>query len=88
GYFGVKDSQDDLLDEIKEIFKYEIFTDENNFVVSLEMPYIKHNTTVAFPSLILLKEPIDKLAYEITSKYMQIKQFGELSVKYINEINA
>ena len=37
-------------------------------IVKLKVDYIKHNTTVAFPTILFVKNEIDEIPYKITSK--------------------
>lgn len=38
------------------------------YIVKLKVDYIKHNTTVAFPTILFVKNEIDEIPYKITSK--------------------
>lgn len=41
---------------------------EAKYIVKLKVDYIKHNTTVAFPTILFVKNEIDEIPYKITSK--------------------
>ena len=49
--------------------------------VKLKLNYIKHNTTVAFPSVIFLKNKLLDIPYKITSKNNPDVIEGTLIVK-------
>lgn len=64
----VPDYSDDFTDEIKDVFCYSFYSSEDNYIVKLKVDYIKHNTTVAFPTILFVKNEIDEIPYKITSK--------------------
>ena len=62
------DYEEDYRDELENVFCYDIFLENDYYVIKLKFDYIKHHTTVAFPAAILLKEKVDVIQYSITSK--------------------
>lgn len=64
----VPDYSDDFTDEIKDVFCYGFYSSEDKYIVKLKVDYIKHNTTVAFPTILFVKNEIDEIPYKITSK--------------------
>ena len=65
---GTPDYSDDYANELESVFCYDIFEDGNCFIIKLKFDYIKHNTTVAFPTVIFIKEAFGSIDYSITSK--------------------
>lgn len=59
---------DDFTEELNDIFCYSIYSNNDNYIVKLKVDYIKHNTTVAFPSILFVKDKIMEIPYKITSK--------------------
>ena len=49
-------------------FCYSVYESGEYIIVKLKFEYIKHNTTVAFPTAIFLNEPVGSIEYSITSK--------------------
>ena len=45
-----------------------IYPDNDKFIVKLKVDYIKHNTTVAFPSILFIDGALSEIPYKITSK--------------------
>ena len=43
-------------------------TNRDDYIIKLKVDYIKHNTTVAFPSILFVKDKIPEIPYKITSK--------------------
>ena len=76
----VPDYSDDFSNELRHVFCYSIYPDGSNYVVKLKIDYIKHNTTVAFPSILFVKEMPYEIAYTITSKNNPDVVRGSLSV--------
>lgn len=64
----VPNFSDDFIDELNSVFCYSIYSDDDNYIVKLKVDYIKHNTTVAFPSILFIKDKILEIPYKITSK--------------------
>lgn len=54
---------------IDGIFNYEFYEDDEHDIISFNIGYIKKNTKIAFPSLLLFNNEIDEIKYEINSKY-------------------
>lgn len=66
---GTPDYSEDYANELESVFCYEIFEDGNSFIIKLKFDYIKHNTIVAFPTVIFTKEAFGRIDYSITSKH-------------------
>lgn len=67
-FIGTPDYSDDFLAELNSIFCYSIYPDGDNYILKLKVDYIKHNTSVAFPSVLFVKGEIAEIPYKITSK--------------------
>ena len=78
----VPNYSDDFVEELKSIFRYSIYPEGDTYIVKLNVDYIKHNTTVAFPSIIFVKEMPEKVEYSITSKYNPDIVHGTLVVTF------
>ncbi len=64
----VPNYSDDFTAELKNVFCYSVYSEGNNYIVKLKVDYIKHNTTVAFPSILFIEEAFKEIPYKITSK--------------------
>lgn len=62
------DYSDDFISELKNVFYYSIYQSGAKYIVKLKVDYIKHNTTVAFPSVLFIKGEIEEIPYKITSR--------------------
>ena len=69
--------------EIERIFCYQYYENEEYDIIVFHINYIKHNTNMAFPSLLLFKENPGEIIYEVTSKYNPNIIKGELIVDSI-----
>ena len=78
------DHSDDFESELAEVFCYSCFDEGDEYVLKLKMDYIKHNTTIAFPSVIFVKEPFESIPYTITSKNSPEIIFGEIEIIFLN----
>ena len=57
----VPNYSDDFIDELNDVFCYSIYSSGDNYIVKLKVDYIKHNTTVAFPSVLFVKGEIKEM---------------------------
>lgn len=62
------DYYDDFENELADVFCYSCFDEGTEYIIKLKFDYIKHNTTIAFPSIIFIKKPFAAIPYTITSK--------------------
>ena len=77
----VPDYSDDFDDELNNVFCYAFYSSENKYIVKLKVDYIKHNTTVAFPTILFVKNKINNIPYKITSKNNQDVVEGCVKIK-------
>lgn len=59
---------DDYSSVMDSVFCYSVYPDSDNCIVKLKVDYIKHNTAVAFPSVLFIKDELSEIPYRITSK--------------------
>ncbi len=50
-------------------FAYSVFTETNKTMLKVNIPYLKHNSSIAFPTPIFIKEMLGEIEYRITSKH-------------------
>ena len=74
------DYSDDFESELADVFCYSCFDEGEEYIVKLKFDYIKHNTTIAFPSVIFIKEPFKAIPYTITSKNSPEIVSGEIKI--------
>ena len=75
------DYNDEFEEELQTVFYYSLFEDELNDILKVKVDYIKHNTVVAFPSVIFIKAQVDDIFYSISSQCNPKKIEGSLKVK-------
>lgn len=75
-----RDHSDDFESELADVFCYSCFDEGEKYIVKLKFDYIKHNTTIAFPSVIFIKEPFGAIPYTITSKNSPEVVSGEIII--------
>ena len=80
----VPNYSDDFIEELNDVFCYSIYSNGENYIVKLKVDYIKHNTTVAFPSVLFIKDELTEIPYKITSKNNPDVVEGVLLVKSLN----
>lgn len=67
-YYEAPDYSEAFFRTIEDTFCYNMYQKGPSCIVKLKLNYIKHNTTVAFPSVIFLNSKIADIPYTITSK--------------------
>lgn len=75
------DYAQDFLEELRDIFGYEVFADGEEYVVKLKFDHLKHHNSVAFPAALLLKEKPEKIQYTVTSKNSSDIIEGQIEVE-------
>ena len=50
-------------------FIYSVFPEKDKLILKFDIPYLKHNSSVAFPTPLFVTEAVDQIEYRITSKY-------------------
>lgn len=75
------DYSDDFERELSDVFCYSCFEEGEDYIVKLKIDYIKHNTTIAFPTIIFIKEPCKSIPYQITSKNSPEIVTGKIEIK-------
>lgn len=69
-----------FFNKLKNIFDYSVYEAGEDYILKLNFDYLKHNTTVAFPSVIFLRNEIDTLSYQITSQNNEDVINGEIEI--------
>ena len=62
-------SKTKYMDEINQLFCYELFEKEDCDVLTFHLNYLKHNTRMAFPSVLIFHDVPESIDYEMTSKH-------------------
>ena len=57
-------------EELDRIFCYERFSKDDCDIFTFHINYLKHNTSMAFPSVLILNEIPESIEFEITSKFI------------------
>ena len=74
------DYSDNFKRELSDVFCYSCFDEGEDYIVKLKFDYIKHNMTIAFPTIIFIKEPCESIPYLITSKNSPEIVSGEIKL--------
>ena len=76
----ISDYSNDFESKLADVFCYSCFDEGEKYIVKLKYDYIKHNTTIAFPSVIFVKDLFKVIPYTITSKNSPEVISGEIKV--------
>ena len=76
----VPNYSDDFESELADVFSYSCFDEGEEYIVKIKFDYIKHNTIIAFPSVIFIKDPFTVMPYTITSKNSPKVVSGEIKI--------
>ena len=63
------DDNDQYEKEMNHQFIYSVFPENDMLILKFSIPYLKHNSSVAFPTPLFITEAVDQIEYRITSKY-------------------
>ncbi len=74
------DHSDDFESELSDVFCYSCFDEGEKYIVKIKFDYIKHNTIIAFPSVVFIKELFEAIPYTITSKNSPAVVSGEIKI--------
>lgn len=72
--------EDDYYDDLYDIFGYEFFEENGYSIVKLHVDYIKHNTSVAFPTPIFVNKKLNCIKYKIRSKHTSLEIDGNIEI--------
>lgn len=75
-----RDYQEEYAEAYADALVYEIFEKGDKRVVKLQMDYIKHNSSVAFPAPLFLKGKPAEIKYQIRSRHISEIINGTISV--------
>lgn len=82
------ESQRDYIEEYRDaidfVFDYGFFEDSEGSVVKLHVDYLKHNTSVAFPTVLFVSDEIKEIKYTIRSKHNAEEVKGVIRVKTVD----
>lgn len=68
----------EYLKALSTLFLYKVFENEENDILIFHVDYLKHNTSMAFPSVLIFEDAPAYIEYEISSKYIPEVQKGRL----------
>lgn len=75
-----EESKQKYEDSINQIFCYEIFEKAEEDILVIHLGYLKHNTKMALPSVLVFTNVPDTISYEISSKHSSEVIRGELKM--------
>lgn len=64
-----RDYEQEYFDNLNDVFVYNFFNEDENVIIKLHIDYIKHNTAVAFPTVLFVSDDLTLIEYTIQSKY-------------------
>ncbi len=74
----LEELRDDFHEKIENTFVYEVFEEDEYDVIKFNVSYIKHSSSINFPSFLLFKQKPKKLIYKIVSKHSNRILEGEI----------
>lgn len=79
-----KEHKQQYYDDLDRIFCYGFFSKDDCDIFTFHINYLKHNTTMAFPSVLILKEVPESIEYEISSKFVADIVKGKIEISSEN----
>ena len=74
-------NKEEYMEKLNRIFCYEYYEKEDVDILVFHIGYLKHNTVMAFPSVLVFKEIPDFIDYEISSKYVADVVKGTVEIR-------
>jgi hypothetical protein len=74
-------NKEEYMEDLNRIFCYEYYEKEDVDILVFHINYLKHNTVMAFPSVLVFKEIPDFIDYEISSKYVAEVVRGTVEIR-------
>lgn len=71
----------DYRESLNSLFLYRYYEDEVHEFLTFHIKYLKHNTSMAFPSVLMFKNTPPYIEYEISSKHVPDIMKGKLEFK-------
>lgn len=76
----VKHNKKEYTNKLETTFCYDYFQDNESDIICYKQGYIKQNTSVFFPTVLVFHTAPDRIRYEISSKYLPEPINGELNI--------
>ena len=81
GLIGMsRDYEEEYQEELEDVFEYSFFEDGDTVVVKLHIDYLKHNTAVAFPTVLFVSKKASLITYTIRSKQNEQEIVGTIEI--------
>ncbi|MBQ6975243.1 MAG: hypothetical protein IJQ16_01635, partial [Selenomonadaceae bacterium] len=78
------DNERNFVEEWNELFPYWVSSDNSHIILEVSFSQILQNTAIAFPTVILLRQYVPAIKYEIRSKFMSEILSGIIDVKNVS----
>ena len=76
-----EDYKIDYRDSLNSLFLYKEFEKSESDILMFDIKYLKHNSSMAFPSVLMFKNVPQTIEYEITSKHIPEVIKGKIDLK-------
>lgn len=80
-----RDYEKEYWEELKDAFACRFFEDGDSVLLKYHFDTLKHNTSVAFPTVIFVSEEIRSVEYSICSKQNELESTGCINIGACNE---
>ncbi len=80
-YGSGKSEEEEYRETLEEVFDYDFFEEADKVIVKLHIDYLKHNTAVAFPTVLFVTDDLKDIEYTIASKHCDNKLTGKIKVQ-------
>ena len=75
------ENKEEYVDGLEDIFCYKYYEKEDEDILTFHIDYLKHNTAMAFPSVLIFKDVPEVVNYEISSKHIPDIIKGTIQIK-------
>lgn len=75
-----RDYEEEYREGLENAFEYAFFEDGEDIIVKLHIDYLKHNTAVAFPTVLFVSKELSSFSYTIRSKQNEQETVGKIEI--------
>lgn len=77
---STRNYEQEYYEDLNDAFEYDFFEERDTIVVKLHIDYLKHNTAVAFPTVLFVSDKLTSIEYTIQSKHNEAAINGTIEV--------
>ena len=78
------DQLESFYENMDDVFIYDYYEEDDTIILKFHVDYLKHNSVVAFPSIIFVRHSNSDIDYVLKSKHYKDEIHGKIKTVYRN----